>query len=192
ETYETIPDSGGPGKNRGGNGIRMAYRFLEDGRISIHDDRWLTYPWGVNGGLPGGRGSKRLVRADGTEEVLPAKCDGIDVRAGDLLYFDTWGGGGAGDPLEREPERVAKDVQRGLVTVAGARRYGVVCNEAGEIDLAATEALRDRMRAERGEIRLFDKGGTIEEIKARCREETGLEPPRTPIFPRQARRAAAD
>src|SRR5690606_15677936 len=101
EVYESIPDSGGPGRNRGGNGIRVAYRFLEDGRISIHDDRWLTYPWGVNGGLPGARGSKRLVRADGTEERLPSKCDGIEVRAGDLLYFDTWGGGGAGDPLER-------------------------------------------------------------------------------------------
>lgn len=190
EIYESIPDSGGPGRNRGGNGIRMAYRFLEDGRISIHDDRWLTYPWGVNGGLPGARGSKRLVRADGTEQRLPSKCDGIEVRAGDLLYFDTWGGGGAGDPLEREPERVAKDVQRGLVTVEGARRYGVVCDPAGAVDAEATAALRARMRAERGPLRLFDQGGSIDEIKARCLEETGLPPPRSPVFPRQARRVA--
>ena len=58
ELYETIEDSGGPGYNRGGNGIRMAYRFLEDGQISIHDDRWLTYPWGVNGRLTWRQGFK--------------------------------------------------------------------------------------------------------------------------------------
>ncbi len=180
EVYETIADSGGPGRNRGGNGIRMAYRFLEDGQISIHDDRWLTYPWGVNGGLPGGRGSKLLVRGDGTEERLPSKCDRIQVREGDLLYFNTWGGGGAGDPYEREPERVARDVARGLVTVDGARRYGVVCDAAGLVDQAATEALRDKLRRERGEINLFDQGGTLEEIKARCREGTGA-----PVFSRR-------
>ena len=59
DTYETIPDTGGAGKNRGGNGLRIGYRFLEPGEISIHDDRWLTYPWGVNGGLPGARSRRR-------------------------------------------------------------------------------------------------------------------------------------
>lgn len=192
EVYETIADSGGPGKNRGGNGIRMAYRFLEDGQISIHDDRWLTYPWGVNGGLPGGRGNKLLVRRDGTEERLPSKCDRIKVREGDLLYFNTWGGGGAGDPYEREPEKVARDVARGLVTVDGARRYGVVCDAAGLIDQAATDAMREELRRKRGEIKLFDQGGNLEEIKTRCREETGLEPPTTPVFSRRgAGRTAA-
>jgi N-methylhydantoinase B len=191
ETYETIPDSGGPGRNRGGNGIRMAYRFLEDGQISIHDDRWLTYPWGVNGGLPGGRGSKLLVRADGSEAVLPSKCDRIQVREGDVLYFNTWGGGGAGDPYDREPERVGADVARGLVTVAGARRYGVVCDEAGRVDPAATEALRSELRAARGDTRLFDQGGSIEELKARCLEETGLEPPSAPVFARRGAGIAA-
>ena len=68
DIYETIPDTGGAGKNRGGNGLRIGYRFLEPGEISIHDDRWLTYPWGVNGGLPGARSKKTLVRADGTTE----------------------------------------------------------------------------------------------------------------------------
>ena len=185
ETYETIADSGGPGRNRGGNGIRMAYRFLEDGQISIHDDRWLTYPWGVNGGLPGGRGNKLLRRVDGSEELLPSKCDRITVKEGDLLFFNTWGGGGAGDPLEREPERVGRDVARGLVTEQGARRYGVVCDAAGRVDDEATARLRDELREQRGEIALFDQGGDIEAIKARCLEETGLEPPRTPEFARR-------
>jgi N-methylhydantoinase B len=191
ETYETIPDSGGPGKNRGGNGIRMAYRFLEDGQISIHDDRWLTFPWGVNGGLPGGRGSKRLVRADGTETLLPSKCDRIQVREGDVLYFNTWGGGGAGDPYEREPERVGADVARGLVSVDGARRYGVICDESGHVDLQGTEALRAELRSERRNINLFDQGGSIDEIKARCLAETGLEPPSTPVFARRGAGIAA-
>ncbi len=185
EEYETISDSGGPGYNRGGNGIRMAYRFLEDGQISIHDDRWLTYPWGVNGGLPGARGTKRLVRKDGSEQILPSKCDRIQVKKGDLLYFNTWGGGGAGDPLTREVSRVEADVKSGLVSVEGARRYGVVLNQAGIVDEAATESLRKDMSEKRKKISMFDFGGTIEEIKSRCLEETGLEPPEQPVFAKQ-------
>lgn len=182
EEYETITDSGGAGYNRGGNGIRMAYRFLEDGHISIHDDRWLTYPWGVNGGLPGARGTKRLVRADSTEEILPSKCDRIEVKKGDLLYFNTWGGGGVGDPLTREVPRVAADVKRGLVSVEGARRYGVIIDQAGLVDEAGTGKLRKDMDKKRKEIKMFDFGGTISEIKSRCLEETGLEPPVQPVF----------
>ncbi|MBT3831256.1 MAG: hydantoinase B/oxoprolinase family protein, partial [Gammaproteobacteria bacterium] len=69
--YEPIPDSGGAGLHRGGNGLTVAYEFLVDGQIGIHDDRWLTYPWGVQGGDPGMRSSKLLVRASGDEEWLP-------------------------------------------------------------------------------------------------------------------------
>lgn len=187
EEYETITDSGGAGYNRGGNGIRMAYRFLEDGHISIHDDRWLTYPWGVNGGLPGARGTKRLVRADSTEEILPSKCDRIEVKKGDLLYFNTWGGGGVGDPLTREVPRVAADVKRGLVSVEGARRYGVIIDQAGLVDEAGTGKLRKDMDKKRKEIKMFDFGGTISEIKSRCLEETGLEPPVQPVFAKRLR-----
>ena len=185
EVYETISDSGGAGYNRGGNGIRMAYRFLEDGQISIHDDRWLTYPWGVNGGAPGERGTKRLVRADGSEQILPSKCDRIAVMKGDLLYFNTWGGGGVGDPLTRELDRVKTDVISGLVTVEGATRYGVVLDTQGNINQAATTSLRNEMAENRKELPLFDFGGTIEEIKARCLEETGMEPPTQPVFANQ-------
>jgi N-methylhydantoinase B len=185
EVYETISDSGGAGYNRGGNGIRMAYRFLEDGQISIHDDRWLTYPWGVNGGAPGERGTKRLVRADGSEQLLPSKCDRIVVMKGDLLYFNTWGGGGVGDPLTRELDRVKTDVISGLVTVEGAMRYGVVLDTLGNINQAATTSLRNEMAENRKELPLFDFGGTIEEIKARCLDETGMEPPTQPVFANQ-------
>lgn len=185
-TYESIPDSGGPGFNRGGNGVHTVYEFLEDGEISIHDERWLTYPWGVNGGLPGGRSSKLLERKDGSHRWLPSKCDRIVVRVGDLLHFNTWGGGGCGDPFAREPERVAQDCQRGLVTIEGARRYGVVIDADFVVDHAATAALRKRMTQERGSIQMFNRGGSIEELKARCKEETSFDPPRSPEFAKPA------
>jgi N-methylhydantoinase B len=182
ETYATIPDSGGAGLHRGGNGLSVAYRFLADGEIGIHDDRWLMYPWGVLGGEPGLRSTKRLVRTDGSEEWLGAKVEGIKVKKGDLLYFNTWGGGGWGDPYERDPELVRQDVARRLVTVEGARRYGVVIGGDGSVDVDATTSLREQLRAERGEVELFNRGGTIEELKARCLEETHLEPPVDPSF----------
>jgi N-methylhydantoinase B len=185
ETYETIPDSGGAGLHRGGNGLTVGYRFLNDGQIAIHDDRWLTYPWGVNGGAPGLRSTKLLQRADGSEEALPAKCEGIEVKKGDILYFNTWGGGGWGDPLNRDPQLVLDDINRSLVTVKGALSYGVVIaddNGKLSIDTNATQAMREKMAAQRGDVSLFDFGGTIEQIKARSLAETGLTAPTTPEF----------
>ena len=187
ETYETLPDSGGAGLHRGGNALRVGYRFLEPGEISIHDDRWLTYPWGVNGGLPGRRSQKIMTRTDGSTELLPSKCDRIKVEAGDLLYFDTWGGGGWGDPLVRPAERVLFDVDAGLVTAEGASAaYGVVIKMKADIptvDEAATKTLREKMAKARGDTKLFDFGfDSIEELKARCEAETGLLPPAQPQF----------
>ena len=182
ETYETITDSGGAGYNRGGNGLRMGYCFLEPGTISIHDDRWLTYPWGVNGGEPGRRSEKILVRTDGSEERLPSKCDRIEVGSGDILYFNTWGGGGCGDPLKREVERVEFDVRAGLVSMDGAKRYGVVMNADRRVNLKRTETLRARMAQKRGKVPMFDRGGDIATLKKRCFKETGLQQPRQPEF----------
>ena len=134
EKWETVADTGGAGLHRGGNGVDVAYYFEEPGEIAIHDDRWLTYPWGVNGGHPGARGTKWVERADGSREVLPSKCHDVPVSPGDVLHFVTWGGGGWGDPLERDPELVALEVRRGLVTAEGAARYGVVVAEDGAVD----------------------------------------------------------
>ncbi len=193
DTYETIADSGGPGKNRGGNGLRIGYRFLEAGEISIHDDRWLTYPWGVNGGLPGARSRKTLIRTNGTEELLPSKIDHVKVEFGDLLLADTWGGGGCGDPLERQIEKVKFDVDAGLVSRAGAKRYGVVIEASGAVDAAETKALRRDMAARRGAVKVFDRGfDTISELKSRCLAETGLPPPDPPTFSKWALKAARD
>jgi N-methylhydantoinase B len=181
ERYETVADSGGAGLHRGGNGINMVYKFLEPGVIAIHDDRWFTKPWGVNGGNPGGRARKILIRADGTTEVVGNKKENIAVAAGDRVQFITWGGGGWGDPLTREPALVALEVEQGLVTVAGARDYGVVI-EDGALDEAATEALRAEMRATRVDPGLFNRGGTIEALRESCLAETGLPAPKQPVW----------
>jgi len=180
--YETIADSGGPGLHRGGNGLSMGYQFLEPGNISIHDDRWLSHPWGVNGGLPGARSTKLMVRADGSEQWMESKCDRIQVNPGDILYFNTWGGGGWGDPLVRETAQVALDAKRGLITIEGAKRYGVILAADFSIDQRASEDLRRRMTADRGTIETFDFGGTMEELRARCKEDTTFDPPKQPIF----------
>lgn len=182
ERWETVPDTGGAGLHRGGNGVDVAYRFLESGTIAIHDDRWLTYPWGVNGGTPGARGRKYLERPDGSTEVLPSKVHDFPVAAGDLLHFITWGGGGWGDPLARDPELVALEVRRGLVSVEGAARYGVHCDAAGVVDLDATEQSREAIRAARpAELPTFDMGPPLEVILERALEETGLPAPKTPV-----------
>ena len=189
--YATIPDSGGAGLHRGGNGIVIAYEITERGEVSIHDDRWLTYPWGVNGGEPGLRSTKRLVRADGSSENIPSKCDRIEVMPGDIVYFNTWGGGGWGDPLKRDAGLVLLDVRRGLVTVAGAKRYGVVVKN-GQVDADATEKLRRTMALSRGDQPLFNRGfSSLDELKKRCKAETGFEPPKAPVF-RGAYKQAAE
>ncbi|MEM8500997.1 MAG: hydantoinase B/oxoprolinase family protein [Pseudomonadota bacterium] len=182
ERYETIPDSGGAGLHRGGNGLSVAYRFLCDGDIGIHDERWLTYPWGVLGGETGLRSTKRIVRTDGSEQWLPAKIEGIKVKKGDLLYFNTWGGGGWGDPYERDPTLVKLDVDRGLVTAEGAARYGVVITKDGEVDSERTEILRAKLQRARDDVPMFNHGGDLEEIRARCETETNLPAPVKPSF----------
>jgi N-methylhydantoinase B len=181
ERYETIPSSGGAGLHRGGNGLSVAYRFLSEGTIGIHDERWLVHPWGVLGGDVGMRSTKKLVRVDGSEECLPSKCDGIKVQVGDLLYFNTWGGGGWGDPLERDAELVLADVKRNLATVDGAKAYGVVINDSA-VDEAATSKLRAEMRSSRAPIETFNFGPSIDELRASCKADTGLDAPVQPVF----------
>jgi N-methylhydantoinase B len=137
------------------------------------------------------RSTKWLDRADGSREVLPSKCDNVRVAAGDVLHYVTWGGGGWGDPFDRDPALVALEVRRGLVSVEGALRYGVVLayDEAGRVatvDEAGTDELRARLRAERGEKKVFVFGPGIDELRERCLAETGLPAPKPPVFRRTA------
>ena len=182
ERYETEADSGGAGLHRGGNGIRMSYRFLEPGMIAVHDDRWFTHPWGVNSGQPGARARKILEKADGRQQIVGNKVEDVAVEAGDLLHFITWGGGGWGDPLARDPALVMREVRQGLVTTDGARAYGVVINDSA-IDAAATKALRAEMHAARpAALPLFDYGPDIDTLRKNCEAETGLPAPRQPVW----------
>ena len=184
ERYTSIQDSGGAGFNRGGNGIEKSYVYLEPGEVSIHDDRWLTHPWGILGGKTGLRSQKILMRTDGSQQVLPSKCDMIEVEPGDRLLYRTAGGGGWKDPFDREAERVREDVRKGLVSRQKAHDdYGVVLTDVLAVDEAATEARRTELRAAReatGGIKDFDFGPPLEEVLANARKETGIDAPRQP------------
>ena len=104
------------------------------------------------------------------------------MNKGDLLYFNTWGGGGWGDPLKRDPAVVVSDVLKKLVSVEGARRYGVVINDDLSLNEKETEALRVEMSKDTVADEMFNFGGTIEEIKLKSLEETHLEAPASPTF----------
>lgn len=156
EANESVADSGGAGFYRGGNAQRTLYRFLSEGEVSIHDDRWFTKPWGVNGGDPGARSRKGVFRNWGKSnekfEVLPSKVDHVHVLPGDALEWVTWGGGGLGDPYTRPAEVVAKEVHRRLVTFEGAKKkYGVHVKEDFSVDDGATEKLRAELSKARPE-----------------------------------------
>jgi N-methylhydantoinase B len=182
ERYETEPDSGGAGLHRGGNGIHMTYRFLAAGTISIHDDRWFVPPWGVNGGEPGKRARKVLEKADGTQSIISNKVEDVHVEEGDQLHFITWGGGGWGDPLDRDAALVAKEITQGLVTSEGAKDYGVIADANGAVDVAATDALRTSLRTSRPALELFNYGPSIEELRKACVNDTGLPAPIQPVW----------
>jgi N-methylhydantoinase B len=190
ERYETVADSGGAGLHRGGNGIIMTYRFLEPGHIAIHDDRWFVPPWGVNGGKPGARATKILEKPDGTRIIVGNKAEDLKVEADDMLHFITWGGGGWGDPLERDPALIVKEIAQGLVTAKGARDYGVVIAGDGSVDQAATDALRGELRAERSaDLPVFDYGPSLDQLRTNCIEETGLPAPIQPSWAQYAEAA---
>jgi len=145
EGYNSVLDSGGAGLHRGGNGIEKIYHLLVEGEVSIHDDRHESKPWGILGGRPGAVSTKWLIRKDGEKTVLPSKIDNLHVRPGDRVVFRTAGGGGWGNPLERDPEKVRNDVARRLLSEGSARQdYGVVLQgDELEIDLRATLELRE-------------------------------------------------
>ncbi|MGN6170722.1 MAG: hydantoinase B/oxoprolinase family protein, partial [Solirubrobacteraceae bacterium] len=164
ERYVPVRDSGGAGRHRGGTGIEKVYLFTAPGEFTVHDDRALISPWGIGGGRAGGRSSKQLIRADGSVVELPSKVDAYRVKAGERLVFRTAGAGGWGDPLERPPTDVLRDVRRELVSEAAAQRdYGVMIR-GDAVDEAATAEVRAAQRAQRGEPPQFDYGELPENV----------------------------
>jgi N-methylhydantoinase B/oxoprolinase/acetone carboxylase alpha subunit len=124
ERYGLVPDSGGAAKHRGGLAIERAWRCLTPGTsLIVRSDRAAHPPYGLHGGHPGSLSSNVLVR-DGEEIVLPSMFS-TTIEAGDVYVHRTAGGGGWGDPSERDPQAIADDVADGKVTAEAARRdYG--------------------------------------------------------------------
>ena len=150
ERYGFAPDTGGAGKYRGGLGVVREYRVLADDiYFGVRSDKSIHPPHGLFGGEAGAP-TVNLIRSESGERVLPPMpMKPITLRTGDLYRHVMAGGGGFGDPLEREPERVRADVLDGKVTIEHARAaYGVVlCHDTGrEVDVSATETLRAQKR----------------------------------------------
>lgn len=142
-------DSGGAGAHRGGLGMSREIRLLEgEGIYSVQSDRAVIPPFGVLGGASAA--PVRVAIASGGEErplAVPGKATGRRIAAGEVIVMQSAGGGGYGDPLVRDPGRVADDVRAGHVSRdAAAASYGVVLDEAGAVDASATADLR-RARA---------------------------------------------
>ncbi|KWX00779.1 N-methylhydantoinase B [Carbonactinospora thermoautotrophica] len=156
-------DSGGPGRYRGGLGYDKHIRMLRDGHFMSIADRSILSCWGVNGGKAGRPFRVTIDPGGPNERVMEGLVDDEPVRAGEIIRIQTTGGGGWGDPLDRDVDAVVRDVRDGKVSVQGARDdYGVVIvgdRDEPKADLDATEALRVRMRAERAAARpFFDRG----------------------------------
>ena len=155
-------DSGGDGCRRGGLGLQRDVRLLGDAAfLSVLSDRNVIPPYGVRQGFGGAPNSFRVIR-DGEEiepSALPGKVTGFKMQAGDILVMRTAGGGGLGDPLDRQPDQVLEDVRFGYVSPAKARAvYGALLCD-GKLDGKATQALRERLRSERVGLRSDLLGG---------------------------------
>ena len=149
-SYEFLTDRAGAGKFRGGTPYRRDYRFLEEeGVLQVRSDRRRFRPYGLYGGQPG-QPSWNFLNPDGENTLLPSKLT-MEVRRGDVLRHELAGGGGWGDPLEREPAKVLKDVRNELISLDGAKRqYGVIIDSTTwQVDEAATGNTRKAMRAAR-------------------------------------------
>ncbi|MBO0706084.1 MAG: hydantoinase B/oxoprolinase family protein [Candidatus Dormibacteraeota bacterium] len=125
DRYELVPDSGGAGEHRGGLSGRRDFTVLTDVVMSFLDERHTHSPWGLFGGLEGGRGRFSVRGRDGHEREVYSKATNELIREGETVSLITPGGGGYGDPRRRDPSRLAADVSNGYVSPDRARQdYG--------------------------------------------------------------------
>jgi N-methylhydantoinase B len=174
--FQIKQDSAGPGKWRGGVGVQKTSLLLEaeDAVMSYICDRERAVVWGVEGGLPSMPHGLTIKRAgDDTEKWLGSVFSDYPVYTGDEFARPTAGGGGFGDPLERDPLHVKEDVIDDYVSIERAAiDYGVVLNVIDrdlceyEIDVAATEAARADIRAKRKEWARMDPYAVSARYKA--------------------------
>jgi N-methylhydantoinase B len=148
EEYGLLPDSCGAGRYRGGLGLVRQYRLLaEEATLQLRADRRKFKPYGLFGG-GSARGMRNVLNPERNARELPSKVT-MTMHAGDVIRHEQSGGGGYGDPLERDPALVAEDVANEKIGTDFARtHHGVVFDPAtGRPDRAATEALRVRLRS---------------------------------------------
>jgi len=157
-THEFVTDSGGPGTHRGGIGVEKGATLTgaENTVMSYLCDRARSITWGIEGGLPSIPHGVWLNKGTDEERFLGAVFADVPIRSGDTFTRPSAGGGGFGDPLERDPEQVKEDVVDGFVSIERARKdYGVVVNEVDAelseyvVDLEETERERARIAEER-------------------------------------------
>jgi N-methylhydantoinase B len=149
--YEFIADKAGAGKYRGGTPYRRDYRFLEaEGILQVRSDRRTIRPYGLYGGYPG-KPSWNYLNPDRENQPLESKLT-MTITRGDVFRHEVAGAGGWGDPLERDPTVVLKDVRNELLSLAMAtREYGVVIDTHNwKVDETATQRLRADIREARG------------------------------------------
>ncbi|MFM9105236.1 MAG: hydantoinase B/oxoprolinase family protein [Chloroflexota bacterium] len=156
--HEILTDSGGPGKHRGGCGVRKGGILTKNERsvMSYSCDRELSVTFGIEGGLPGYPHGAKLHPGTADERFLGAIFSGVPIKETDVFDRPSSGGGGFGDPLDRDPAEVLEDVIDGYVSIERAKKdYGVVVEEVDaemldyRLDEKATAAARKHIRANR-------------------------------------------
>jgi len=143
--FELVPDSGGAGKFRGGLGFVREYEMLDqEARMALRSTKHTVAPKGLEDGLPGRTGKCTLDPGTDKAKVIPSRYSDHLLRPGDVVCLETPGGGGLGDPRERDPERVLNDVRNGYVSIDKARElYGVtICAADGDFTIEKSERAR--------------------------------------------------
>jgi N-methylhydantoinase B len=145
--FELIPDSGGAGRFRGGLGFVREYELLDhEARFSLRSTKHSVAPKGIEGGAPGKTGKCTINPGTDEERVLPARYSDLTLHPGDVIRLETPGGGGLGNPLERDPLRVLRDVRNGYVSPDKTKEiYGVVL-EKSDGDFSLNEELTRKQR----------------------------------------------
>ena len=146
--YGFVENSGGPGRSRGGHALVREYRLLaEEAVLTLRTDRRAILPYGLYGGLPG-TPSYNIVNPGPNQRILPVcPAEHIPIKRGDIFCHICPGGGGNGDPLERDPEKVLDAVLNQMITRGYAFDvYGVAIGADG-VDREATEERRSELRA---------------------------------------------
>ena len=151
--YGLVPDSGGPGRYRGGSALEMEFRLhAPQSMVTARNrDRSRFAAWGLAGGKAGGH-STFTRNPDGPAPEELGSIDIVPCEPGDVIRLRGPGAGGYGDPLERPLDDVLADIRRGFISANHAREnYGVVLNDKGAVDSEATAQAQDAIRASRGD-----------------------------------------